>query len=146
MLKQTKITPELLEGFAAHYISPQYDDAQPTPQFHRDCWGLYCQPLLQCGVAAPRGHAKTTALTTDYILAEILFRSEEYVILVSSNEEMAIELLGDITRELSDNEDLIEDFQIKGFLTCAKTDIIVEFADGHQCRIRSKDARPQVAG
>lgn len=145
-LKQIQITPELLEGFAAQYISPQYDDAQPTPQFHRDCWGLYCKPLLQCGVAAPRGHAKTTALTTDYILAEILFRSEEYVILVSSNEEMAIELLGDITRELSDNEDLIEDFEIKGFLTCAKTDIIVEFKDGHQCRILARGSGQKMRG
>ena len=145
-LKRIRITPELLEGFAAHYISPQYDDAQPTPQFHRDAWGMYCQPILQAAVAAPRGHAKTTALTTDYILAEVLFRSEEYVILVSSNEEMAIELLSDITRELSDNEELIEDFQIKGFLTSAKTDVVVECKDGHQFRIIARGSGQKMRG
>lgn len=145
-LKKIRITPELLEGFAAHYISPQYDDAQPTPQFHRDAWAMYCQPILQAAVAAPRGHAKTTALTTDYILAELLFRSEEYVILVSSNEEMAIELLSDISRELSDNEELINDFQIKGFLTSAKTDIVVEFADGHQCRVIARGSGQKMRG
>lgn len=145
-MKEIKLTPELIEGFSAKYISPQYDDAQPTPQFHRECWALYCQPILQAGVAAPRGHAKTTALTTDMILAEALFRNEEYIILVSSNEEMAIELLGDITRELSDNEDIIDDFQIKGFLTCAKTDIIVEFKDGHQFRILARGSGQKMRG
>lgn len=144
--KQIKITAKMIEGLAAKYLSPQYDDAQPTPQLHRDCWELYCHPTLQAGVAAPRGHAKTTALTTDYILSEVLFRSEEYIILVSSNEEMAIELLGDITRELSDNEDLINDFQIKGFLTCAKTDIIVECKDGHQFRILARGSGQKMRG
>lgn len=145
-MKMIKLTAALIEGFAATYISPQYDDAQPTPQFHRECWAMYCKPILQAAVAAPRGHAKTTALTTDMILAEVLFRNEEYVILVSSNEEMAIELLGDITRELTDNEDLIDAFEIKGFLTCAKTDIIVEFKDGHQFRILARGSGQKMRG
>ena len=141
-----RLTAALVEGFARRYLAAQYDDASPTPQMHRECWELYCQPTLQAGVAAPRGHAKTTSLTTVYMLAEVLFRNTEYAILVSSNEEMAIELLGDLTRELSENEDLMNDFQIKGFLTCAKTDIIVEFKDGHQFRLLARGSGQKMRG
>lgn len=140
------LTAALIEGFATTYISPQYDDAAPTPNLHRECWKLYCSGALNAGVAAPRGHAKSTALTTVYMLAEVLFRASEYAILVSSNEEMAIELLGDVSRELVENEQLIEDFQIKGFLAQAKTDIIVEFKDGHQFRILARGSGQKMRG
>lgn len=140
------LTAELIEAFAKTYIAAQYDDAAPTPNLHRECWQLYCSNALNAGVAAPRGHAKSTALTTVYMLAEVLFRSSEYAILVSSNEEMAIELLGDVARELSENEQLIEDFQIKKFLSQAKTDIIVECNDGHQFRILARGSGQKMRG
>lgn len=140
------LSAALIEAFAAAYISPQYDEAAPTPQFHRDGWALYCAPTPRAGVAAPRGHAKSTALTTTYMLAELLFKSTDYAILVSSNEEMAIELLGDITRELTDNEDLIRDFGIKRFITSAKTDIIVECIDGHQFRVIARGSGQKMRG
>lgn len=144
--KRLKLTAQMIEGFAATYLAAQYDDTKPTPQLHRECWALYCSDADQAGVAAPRGHAKTTALTTVYILAELLFRVERYAIIVSSNEEMAIELLGDLTRELTENEQMIEDFGIKGFLTCAKTDIILEFKDGHQCRVLARGSGQKMRG
>jgi hypothetical protein len=96
-----KLTAALIEGFAGTFLSPLYDDAKPTPQFHREAWAMYGSDEPFCAVAAPRGHAKSTALTHDYTLATALFRVEDYMILVSSNEEMAIEHLGDITREVT---------------------------------------------
>lgn len=141
-----KLTAELMEGFSLTYLAPGYDDAKPVPDFHRTAWSLYLSEALQAGVAAPRGHAKSTSLTHVYCLASALFRAEDYIILVSTNEELAIEHLGDITRELVENEDLITDFEIKGFITNSKTEIVVEFKDGHQFRILARGSGQKMRG
>ena len=141
-----EFTPELIEGFSQAYLAPGYDEAKPIPQFHREAWKLYCSDALQAGVAAPRGHAKSTSLTHVYCLAAALFRAEDYIILISTNEELAIEHLGDITRELIENEDLIHDFGLKGFVTNSKTEIIVEFNDGHQFRILARGSGQKMRG
>ena len=141
-----KLTAALIEGFAGTFLSPMYDNAKPTPEFHREAWELYASDEPFCAVAAPRGHAKSTALTHDYVLATALFRVEDYMILVSSNEEMAIEHLGDITREVTENEEIIEHFQIAGLKTEAKTDIIIDFRDGHQCRIIARGSGQKMRG
>src|SRR6266850_7908087 len=126
-----KLTADLIEAFAGTFLSPMYDMAKPTPEFHRQIWELYCSDYPQCDVAAPRNHAKSTALTHDYGLAVGLFREQNYIIILGATEEMAIEHLGDIATELRTNEDIIREFGIKGFLTDQKTDIVVEFLDGH---------------
>lgn len=140
------LTAEVVEGFAGLYLSQRYDTPKPTPEFHRECWTLYCSEEPACAIAAPRGHAKSTALTHDYILANVLFRAQTYVIIVGSSEEMAIEHLGDIANELRENEPLIRDFKIKGFVTDQKTDIIVECVDGHQFRIIARGAEQKIRG
>lgn len=136
----------MIEAFAGVYLSSRYDSPQPTPEFHRECWRRYVSDHPACATAAPRNHAKSTGLTHDYILANVCFRQEEYVILVGSSEEMAIEHLGDIANELRENEALIRDFHIKGFLTEQKTDIIVECTDGHQFRILARGAEQKIRG
>ena len=141
-----KLTAALLEGFAGTFLSPMYDNPKPTPQFHRDSWALYCSDITNACVVAPRGHAKSTALTHVFTLATALFRQETYMILVGSNEEMAIEALGDIARELRENELLIEHFEIKGFAVDAKTDIIVQLADGHEFRIIARGSGQKMRG
>lgn len=145
-LKKTKLTARLIEAFAVSYLYKGFDEAKPTPQFHRDGWELYSSDTSQASVIAPRGHAKSSALTHVFILASVLFRDESYVILVSTNEELAIEHLGDITRELIENEELISDFEIKGFVTNSKTEIIVEFKDGHQFRILARGSGQKMRG
>jgi predicted phage terminase large subunit-like protein len=141
-----ELTADLVEAFAAAFLSSGFDDAKPTPPFHRESWALYCSDAPQAGVAAPRGHAKSSALTHTYTLATALFRCEDYIILISTNEELAIEHLGDITRELIENEDLINEFRIKGFITNSKTEIIVEFDDGHQFRILARGSGQKMRG
>jgi hypothetical protein len=140
------LTAELIEAFAAAFLSQGFDDAKPTPEFHRDGWALYCSDALQAGVAAPRGHAKSTALTHVYTLASVLFRAEDYGIIISTNEELAIEHLGDITRELIENEELIREFQIKGLVTNSKTEIICEMEDGHQFRLLARGSGQKMRG
>jgi phage terminase large subunit-like protein len=141
-----KLTSELVESFAGIYLSPRYDSPQPTPDFHRECWGRYCSDSLAAATAAPRNHAKSTGLTHDYGLAAAVFNSEDYIIVVGSSEEMAIEHLNDIANELRDNEELIRDFKIKGFLTDQRTDIIVERLDGTQFRFLARGAEQKIRG
>jgi hypothetical protein len=120
--------------------------AQATPEFHRESWTRYCSPVLQAATAAPRNHAKSTALTHDYALATALFRVENYIIIVGSSEEMAIEHLNDIANELRDNDELIHDFKISKFVTDQKTDIIVQCADGYEFRFIARGAEQKIRG
>lgn len=145
-MSHVALNPQLIESFAGAYLSPMYDSPVPTPQFHRDCWELYCEPITHAAVAAPRGHAKSTALTHDFGLATALFRVEDYIIIVSATEDLAIQHLGDIAVELRENEDIIRDFQIDRLTTDAKTDIIVRFKDGHECRFLAKGSGQKMRG
>ena len=142
----TELTAEMIEAFSGVYLSPRYDQPQPTPDFHREGWEYYCSPAAACALAAPRNHAKTTSLTDDYALANVSFRVEDYVIVMGASEEMAVERLGDIAMELRENEPLRRDFKIKGFLQEQKTDIIVECTDGHQFRILARGAEQKIRG
>jgi hypothetical protein len=145
-MSKVQLSAGLIESFAGVYLSPMYDSPVPTPAFHRECWELYCTFATYCAVAAPRGHAKSTALTHDYGLATALFRVEDYIIVVSATEDLAIQHLGDIAKELRENEDIIRDFQIDKLTTDAKTDIIVRFKDGHECRFLAKGSGQKMRG
>lgn len=141
-----KLTAEMVEAMSGVYLSPLYDTPSPTPEFHRQCWQLYCSDARMAAVAAPRGHAKSTALTHDYVLAVALFREEQYIIIVGASEEMAIEHLGDIANELRENEELIKVFKVSRFVTDQKTDIIVECEDGYQFRIMARGSEQKIRG
>lgn len=143
---RVKLTAELIEAFAGTFLSPLYDNPQPTPQFHRDAWRLYCQDDELAALGAPREHAKSTALTHDYGLATALFRAEDYIVVVSATEDLAMGHLSDIAKELRENDDLIREFKISRLVVDAKTDIIAEFADGHQCRFIAKGAGQKMRG
>jgi predicted phage terminase large subunit-like protein len=145
-MEPVKLTGDLVESFAGMYLSPRYDNRAPTPQLHRDAWKLYTSDWPQVMCVAPREHAKSTALTMDYTLAEMLFRASDYGILVSSTEDLAAEQLGNLTEELRENNDLIRDFKIKGFETESKTDIIVVCRDGHRFRILCRGAEQRIRG
>ncbi len=140
------LTSDLIESFSGIYLSPRYDQPQPTPEFHRECWAAYASEHPQCMRAAPRNHAKSTGLTHDYGMAVACFRVECYIIIIGSTEEMAIEHLGDMANEFRENEALRRDFKIKGFITEAKTDIIVECTDGYQFRILARGAEQKIRG
>ena len=141
-----KLSSDLIEATAGGYLSPRYDHPKPTPQFHRDAWKLYCSDIPSCMVVAPRDHAKTTALSVDYILCEALFRRSDYIILVGSTELKAQEILSNISEELHENEALRADFQVHKFEVDQKTEIIVELADGHRFRVLARGAEQRIRG
>lgn len=123
-----------------------YDNPQPTPDFHREAWDLYSSDHPMCAIAAPRGHAKSSALTHDYVLAVLLFRVQDYIVVVSATEDLTIGHLGDIARELRDNEEIVRHFHIKSLSVDAKTEIVVDFHDGHQAKIVAKGAGQKMRG
>lgn len=141
-----KLTAKLIEAFAGTFLSGRYDDAKPTPPFHRQGWALYCSDERQAGLVAPRGHAKSTAFTYDYILAECLFRTAQYVILIGSTEDKAAEQLSNLSEEIEINEDMRREFGVAGFETQQKTEIIVKFDDGARFRILARGAEQKIRG
>ena len=141
-----KLSADLIESFGGTFISPKYDQACPTPQFHRECWGLYASDEPAVCIVAPRDHAKSSALSMVYILAEVLFRSSDYIILVGSTEDGAAEQLGNITEELLENEDLIREFGVKKSMRTSTTDVIFEMTDGHRFRILARGAEQRIRG
>lgn len=141
-----QLSAKLIENFAGVFLSPRYDDAKPTPQFHREAWELYASTCKQACVVAPRDHAKSTGLTFDYILAEVCFRTSDYVILIGSTEDKAAEQLSNISEELETNEELRAEFGITTFESQTKTEIIVCHDDGHRFRILARGAEQKIRG
>lgn len=141
-----KLSADLIEAFAGTFLSPRYDNSAPTPQMHREAWALYASDWPQCEVIAPREHAKSTALTMDYVLAEMLFRVSDYGILISSTEDLAAEQLSNISEELHENDDLRREFGFKNFESDTKTDIICVMNDGHRFRILCRGAEQRIRG
>jgi len=140
------LTAELIEGFAGVFLSPMYDNPQPTPEFHREGWKLYCSSWELCSIVAPREHAKSTAFTHDFILAETLFRNETFVVLVSATEDLAKDHLADIAKVLREDDEVIQHFGILKLTIDAKTEIVCRFRDGHEFRILAKGAGQKMRG
>lgn len=141
-----KLTGPLIEAFAGTFLSARYDNPMPTPDFHRRAWALYASDIVSCGVVAPRDHAKSTALTFDYVMAAVCWRAADYVIIIGSTEDKAAEQLSNISEELHENQDLREEFGIVSFETDQKTEIIVVCDDGHRFRILARGAEQKIRG
>lgn len=141
-----KLTKDLVYGFAGSVLSTKYDDPVPTPWFHLEWWDLCCSDNAYVAIAAPRGHAKSTAITHTYVLASVLFRDRKFVIIVSYTEGQAIEFLRDIKKELMENDELTTLFKIKEVKKDTETDVIVEMDDGYQFRIMAKGSEQRVRG
>lgn len=141
-----QLTSAVIEGFVASVLAPHFDKAVATPQFHRELWDLCCSDKSLVAVAAPRGHAKSTAVSLAYVLAAALFRNRTFILMVSDTEGQAKEFLGDIKKELQSNETLIELFGVKKFVRDTETDIIVEMDDGYRFRIVAKGSEQKVRG
>lgn len=136
----------MVEGFAGSLLSKRYDGATPTPECHKEWWGLCCSNSSQVAIAAPRRHGKSTAVTHAYALAAVLFRTRKFVVIVSDTETQASLFLNDIKEELSNNEDLIELFGVKRLKKDTETDVIVEFNDGYTARFMVRGAEQRVRG
>lgn len=141
-----KLTPELIYGFSGTLLSKGFDEVAPTPEAHLEWWELCCSRHKRVAIAAPRGHAKSTAITKSYTLASVLFRDRDYVIIVSDTYKQAVMFLQEIKRELTSNDDLISLFGVKELLTDREDDIIVELTDGYKFRITAFGSEQKIRG
>lgn len=146
------LTPDLIAGFVGSVLVSGFDEPTPIPAFHHDLWELCCSKDRFVAAAAPRGHAKSTAVTLSYTLASVLFRESKFVIIVSDTEAQSTMFLGNIKQQLSTNEDLIALFGIKKglkgveFVKDTETDVIVALEDGYMFRIMAKGAEQKLRG
>ena len=136
-----KLTSDLIYGFATSLLSERYDNPKPTPQFHRELWDYCCSDHSLVAIAAPRGHAKSTAVTHAYTLAAVLFRQADFVVLVSDTELQAVQFLNDIKMELYENQKLRSLFKVTDIYKDAEREIRFKMGpDNHQVRIMARGA------
>lgn len=148
-----KLTADVISGFVGGVLSSRFDGQSATPAFHKECWELCCSDDKFVAIAAPRGHAKSTAVTLGYGLATLLFRQRKFMLLVSDTESQSSLFLGTFKQELQENKELISLFNLKlnekgevKFIKDTETDIIVECQDGHRFRIIAKGAEQKLRG
>jgi predicted phage terminase large subunit-like protein len=142
----TKLNAEVMEGFVNSVLRKNFDKPAPTPQFHKEIWDFVTSNSKQVAIAAPRYHAKSTAVTHAYTLASVLFREARYVLIVSDTVTQAVQFLGDIKKELLDNDDLRSLFSVSSFPKDTEDDLIVEMEDGHTFRIQAKGSEQKLRG
>ena len=141
------LTADTIAGFSGSLLQKGFDGQVETPPCHMEWWSLCTNPSDPLvAIAAPRGHAKSTAISFTYTLACLVFRERQYCLLVSDTVAQAVQFLGDIKRELYDNERLRELFLIKEFVKDSEDDIIIECVDGYQFRVQAKGSEQKVRG
>ena len=135
-----------MEGFVKTFLLERFDNATEIPDFHKELWNYCCSDEKYVAIAAPRGHAKSTSVTLSYTLASLLFRGASYIIVVSDSATQSEQFLGDIARELFENEIIADHFGSPRCLKRNEGDIIAEFADGVQVRVQAKGAGQSLRG
>lgn len=140
------VNAQQIEGFVKSLLLSSFDDPCEIPDCHREWWEACTLPNKFVAIAAPRGFAKSTAITHCYTLAKLLFRESSFVVIVSDSESQAALFLNDIKKELQTNEHLVSLFEIDSFIKEAETDIIVKFKDGHEFRVMAKGSEQKLRG
>lgn len=141
-----ELNADILMGFQGSVLSSNYDSPKPTPTFHKELWELACSDSPRVAIAAPRGHAKSTAMTHAFVLASVLFRKSSFALIVSNTEGQSVQFLNDIKVELLENEVLRDLFGIDKFLKDTETAIVVRTKDRHQFRVEAKGSGQKLRG
>ena len=142
----THLSAAVLEGFVNTVLRKHFHNPSDTPFFHKEIWELICSDHPQVAIAAPRYHAKSTAVTHAYTLASVMFRESRYVLIVSDTVSQSVQFLGDIKRELLDNEDLRNLFGVKELVKDTEDDLICCMDDDHLFRIQAKGSEQKLRG
>lgn len=143
---KAKHTAKTILGFSVAYLHSRYDEPKQIPSFHEEMWALCSSGHQKVAIAAPRGHAKSTAITFAYALFLLLTRRSQHMLIISSNEELASAFLKDTKIELQENELLIDHFGIQEFTKDQETEMIVRMKDGYKFRVVAKGANQRMRG
>jgi predicted phage terminase large subunit-like protein len=141
-----ELTADTIHGFTTAFLMAKFDNPVPTPDFHPMLWEMMCSEANKVAVAAPRGHAKSTAVTHSYVLANICFKQSKHVLIVSDTESQAVDFLRDIKEEFIENELLRSTFGIDKIWKDRETEFIAQFNDGSRFRIVAKGSEQKMRG
>ena len=141
-----KLTSATIEGFVGSCLSKSFHNPVKSPSVHREWWDLCCSDDRYVALAAPRGHAKSTAISFAYVLAAVLFQEHSFVVIISDTESQSTLFLNDIKKELIENEDIIQLFGVEKLEKDQETDIVVRMSDGHRFRIMAKGSEQKLRG
>jgi predicted phage terminase large subunit-like protein len=136
----------MLLSFSDLFLKKNFDEPVATPQCHLEWWDLACSEEKYVAIAAPRGHAKSTAISHVYVLANICLRVKRHVLIVSDTEGQASMFLLNIKKELEENEDLRKAFKVRDFLKASETELIVRWDDGSKTRVIARGAGQSIRG
>lgn len=88
--------------------------SKPDGIFQKELSELLCDMSkirgLYAAIAAPRGCAKSTIVSLQYVIYCICHKREEFIVIISSTQDQATGFLRDIKREFETNLKLITDF------------------------------------
>lgn len=135
-----------INGFSSSLLQKHFDGAVQSPACHYAWWELFCSDYKQVAIAAPRRHAKTTAITQTCGLAAVLFRERKYVLIVSDTITQAVQFLAEIKQQLVENDQLRSLFKIKEFIKETEDDFICMCEDGYMFRMSAKGAEQKLRG
>lgn len=138
------VDANLVAGFTETFLQDDYDNPKPSPEFHRTMWDLFCSDVPYAAVAAPRGHAKSTAGTLAFGLACLLFGSDDFCLVVSATEALASMHVHSMTQILEENEDLQVEFDVE-VLRANDTKLVARVGGRTFCVI-GKGAEQSVRG
>lgn len=143
-MSQIEIDGNLVGGFVEAFLLGDFDQPKATPKLHYEMWELFCSPSPQVALAAPRGHAKSTAGTLAYGLASLLFGRDDFALLVSATEKLAANHLANYARTLQDNQDLRTEFNVE-LIKCNETELTAQVGR-RQFHVVGKGAEQSVRG
>jgi len=141
-----RLTPEILLTFSDLYLKKNFDDPAPTPKAHLEWWAYCCLPRKYVAIAAPRGHAKSTAITLTFVLANICFRLKRHVLIISDTVDQAALFLGNIAAELRENEELRATFGVDRIIKDNEGEVIIRWTDGKLTRLAAYGAGQKIRG
>jgi len=141
-----RVTPTILEGFLTALMTDNLDTPCKTPPFHREMWSLVCSENENVAIAAPRGHAKTTAVTMAYVLANALFNERDCIMIVSSTYDLSAKFLSSLKSYLYGNVGIIQTFGPFKFDKDTEDEIIVKTKYGKFCIVAKGSEQGSVRG
>lgn len=128
-----KLDRYVVESFVLAYLQNQFDKPAPIPKMHKEMWEMACSGKPRVAIAAPRNHAKSTAITHSLTLAKTLFGEKRFGVIFSNSWDIAVKFLTSIKSELALNEDIQRDFGPIKFVKDTEDEIIVQCLSGSFC-------------
>jgi len=140
------LNAEMMEGFVKKFLLDTYSEPCPIPAVHREWWQLVTSQDRFIAIAAPRSHAKSTAINHAYGLAASLFRQNPFQLKVSRTYQLAVEKLRQAKEELAANEKIKHVFGFNRFIRDTENDFIAEMKDGYQFRMSAIGMEQAIRG